>query len=469
MPLELVKGGLARMASFVCGRVDWRSLGCSVLLGLFCSAASAVDILGGRIWPAPDHTRLVLDLSAATQYKVFTLSNPDRVVIDVKGAQLKGRLALDGLEKTQIDRIRTAPRGTGDFRVVLDVMRKTAPKSFLLQPNQQYGDRLVVDLYDQDKVPADEVVEVVPDVEKKRVDLTEKRDLVIVIDAGHGGEDPGAIGPGGVREKNVVLAISKQLDALIDKTPGYGGKLTRTGDYYVGLRNRTKLARKHNADLFVSIHADAFKKPQAKGASVYALSKRGATSETARWLAASENRADLIGGVGGVSLGDKDEVLAGVLLDLSMTASMKASLGIGDEVLQSVGRVSKLHKKRVEQAGFVVLKSPDIPSILVETGFISNPVESRKLNSRKYQKRMAEAIYRGLQKYFQVNAPVGTYVAWQRDRGQDDGLMAYKIQRGDTLSEIAKRTRVSVAQLRKINGLSSDSIQIGQVINIPAS
>jgi N-acetylmuramoyl-L-alanine amidase len=291
---------------------------------------------------------------------------------------------------------------------------------------------------------------------------------VVVVDAGHGGEDPGATGPRGAREKDVVLKMARILADMIEQKPGYTAKLTRTGDYYIDLRSRTILARKHNADLFVSVHADAFRTPEPRGASVFALSQRGATSETARWLAQSENRSDLIGGAGGVSLDGRDDTLAGVLLDLSMTASINSSLGVGSEVLDQLGGVAKLHKRSVEQASFAVLKSPDIPSILVEAGFISNPREEKYLTTSGYQRKLADAVVRGIDDYFQKTPPPGTLLAWQKRNGKNE-VSQYRIQRGDTLSGVARRTQTSVSELMQYNGLNDDRVMVGQTIRIPAS
>lgn len=447
------------MKAYKLDRVIMVGVMCLAMMSSAWLSAAQVDITNPRIWPAPDNTRLVFDISGTVKHKVFSLENPHRLVLDIEDSRLVGSVGKLKLSGSPVKKIRTAKRNGNDVRVVLDLKRKLTARTFVLKPNDQYGNRLVIDLLEEARKK-------VPVVKKRASQQSQNRDIVIVVDAGHGGDDPGAIGPGRVKEKSVVLAIAKELQAAMNATPGYRVELTRTGDYYVGLRQRTKLARKHNADLMVSVHADAFKRPQANGASVFALSKRGASSETARWLAASENRADLIGGVGGVSLGDKDDVLAGVLLDLSMTASMKASLGVGDHVLRSIGKVGKLHKKRVEQAGFVVLKSPDIPSILVETGFISNPVEARRLNSRKYQKSIARAIKSGLTKHFTETPPVGSWVAWKRDAKRKLSG-PYTIRRGDTLSGIARKNGVTVSQIRKLNRLTSDALRVGQVISIP--
>ncbi len=425
-----------------------------------------------RLWPAPGHTRLVLDLSGRIDHSVFTLAKPDRLVIDMQNTRLAVDLTRLSLKGTPIEAIRSAPRNGNDLRVVLDLRHRVSPRSFLLDPNSQYGYRLIVDMQDPN----------VPDNDQTAVinasSVQGKRNIIVCIDAGHGGEDPGAIGPHGYKEKNVTLSIARDLQALVSAQPGFTAKMTRTGDYYVGLRDRTQLARKYNADMFVSIHADSYPSASAEGASVYALSRRGATSETARWLAQSENRADLIGGVGGVSLDDKSNTLAQVLLDLSMTASMKASLGIGRDVLTQLDDVTQLHRNHVEQAAFVVLKSPDIPSILVESGFISNPQEERLLISHKHQRAIAHAIFEGIQDYFQNSPPPGTLLASEKRQSRTataaplprpSPLQRYKVRSGDTLSSIAHRRQTSVDRLRKLNGLNSDVVVVGQVLQVPAS
>jgi len=430
------------------------------LLGLLFLCVSAVtqagDVKKVRMWLAPDHARLVFDLSGPSAHKVFTLSNPHRIVLDVENAKLTADLTKLGLDKSPVQRIRSGKNGK-TLRLVLDLKRAVRPKSFELKPNQKYGHRLVLDLYEKDSL-----VKAKKTAKPKAV---AGRDIVIAIDAGHGGDDPGAIGSGRVREKDVVLAIAKELKRRLDQTPGYKGKLTRTGDYYISLRGRTKAARKHNADLFVSIHADAFKDHRARGASVWVLSSRGASSEMGRWLARKENSADLIGGVGSVSLDDKDNVLASVLLDMSMTASREDSRSIAKGIHGNIKRFARMHKSHVEQAGFVVLKSPDIPSILVETGFISNPGEAAKLKTRSYQKKMADAVYKGITQHFERKPPALTYVAQRKAKDN----RSYKVVRGDTLSVIASKNGVSLASLRKVNSLKSDRIKIGQVLRIPAS
>lgn len=444
------------------------------------------DIQGVRLWRAPDNTRLVFDLSGPVQHSVFTLTAPDRLVIDVEKAAMKAALDKLPLANTPITGVRAGQRDGDGLRVVIELSAEVTPKSFTLDPNQEYGHRLVVDLFDKGASPSTAVVRppATPTPATPAVPVSPtvpstpaaappapgaRRDIVIAIDAGHGGEDPGAIGPGKVREKDVVLSIAKRLQAAIEAEKGYRAQLVRTGDYFIPLRKRTEIARKMGADLFVSIHADAAPRSSAYGASVYALSDRGATSETARWLADSENRSDLIGGVGNVSLDDKDRMLAGVLLDLSMTATLSSSLNVGQKVLSNMGSVTPLHKRRVEQAGFMVLKSPDIPSILVETGFISNPAEAKKLQTAAHQQALVRSIHSGIRHFFQEAPPPGTYVAWLRDSGKVSvGKREHVVRSGESLALLAQRYQVSMASLRSENNLKNDVIRVGQTLSIPA-
>ncbi|WP_343348880.1 N-acetylmuramoyl-L-alanine amidase [Pseudomonas sediminis] len=454
-----------------------------LLAALAAEALAASDIRSVRLWRAPDNTRLVFDLSGPVQHSVFTLAAPDRIVIDVTGAKLATNLEQLSLANTPITGVRSAQRSADDLRVVIDLSAPVSPKSFTLAPNQQYGHRLVVDLFDQGSAPpatqtpsiatSEPPVPVTPTQPPPKLTPVPngKRNIVVAIDAGHGGEDPGALSPvKGQYEKNVTLAISKELQRQINAEKGFRAELVRTGDYFIPLRKRTEIARKKGADLFVSIHADAAPRSSAFGASVYALSERGATSETARWLADAENQSDLIGGAGNVSLDDKDKMLAGVLLDLSMTASLSSSLNVGQKVLSNMGSITPLHKRRVEQAGFMVLKSPDIPSILVETGFISNPNEARKLHTASHQQALARSITSGVKQFFHENPPPGTYVAWLRDEGKiAAGPREHVVARGESLALIAQRYQVGLAALRSANKLNGDVIKVGQTLQIPAT
>ncbi len=452
-----------------------------LLTAVTVDALAVTQVKSMRLWRAPDNTRLVFDLSGPVQHSVFTLTAPDRLVIDINGATLAAPLTVS-TSNTPITSVRSAQRTPTDLRVVIDLNKSVTPKSFTLAPNAQYGNRLVVDLFDQaaDAVspPPTPPVATTPAVPvtptQPAIKLTPvpngKRDIVIAIDAGHGGEDPGASGSRGQHEKDIVLSIAKELQRQINGEKGYRAELTRTGDYFIPLRKRTEIARKKGADLFISIHADAAPSKAAFGASVFALSDRGATSETARWLADSENRSDLIGGAGNVSLDDKDRMLAGVLLDLSMTASLSSSLNVGQKVLGNMGRVTPLHKRRVEQAGFMVLKSPDIPSILVETGFISNANEAAKLATPSHQQSLARSIHSGVRQFFQQNPPPGTYIAFLRDSGKiAQGPREHSVRPGETLAMIAVRYQVSVSSLRSANNLKSDELKVGQALNIPTT
>jgi len=432
----------------------------AILALLLASSTWAVEVHDVRLWRAPDNTRIVFDLTGPTEHKLMVLDSPRRIVVDIENARLKTDLSDLKLANTPVSGIRSGVRNGDDLRVVLEMSATVNPRSFVLKANEKAGDRLVLDLYDQQAEGESTTVTTV----KKSVKQSAKRDIIIAIDAGHGGEDPGAIGPNKRREKVVVMAIARELDALFKSDNGFAPTLIRSGDYYISLRGRRELARKRQADLFVSIHADAFKRKEAHGASVYALSTRGATSTAASYLAQRENAADL---VGGVSLSDKDDVLAGVLADLSMTSTLDTSLKLGGKVLGKMDNIAKLHKRQVEQAGFAVLKSPDIPSILVETGFISNPEESRKLVSSSYQKKMARAIHAGIKDWFLAHPPSGTLIAWQKQQGGRQ----YVIASGDTLSGIAQRFNVSLSDLKSYNSISGtgSKIRVGQKLLIPTT
>lgn len=435
-------------------------LGCLMAFS-FPAAAAAVDVKNIRMWPAPDHTRIVLDIDRPVEYALFVLRDPDRVVVDLRGARLSKRVPKARPGDRLLARIRAAQhrraerRASGetrnDLRVVLDVKQRVRPKSFLLKPNRKYGHRLVIDIYPTGDEPDRTTA-------RKRVaDDAPKggRDVVIAVDAGHGGEDPGAVTRSGIREKDIVLAIARALRRRIDRTPGMKAVMIRDGDYYVGLRRRTELARHHGAHLLVSIHADSFRDPRVSGSSVYILSRRGASSEAARWLAEQENSSDF---VGGVSIDDKDDLLASVLVDLQQTATLSASSEVGGRVLGSLGRAGRRHKRRIEQAGFLVLKSPDIPSILIETGFLTNPSDAKRLSDPEHQDTVARAILDGILGYFDRNPPPGTAFASAR---------RHTIASGETLSEIAVRYRVSVERLRSANLIDGSIIRIGDVLRIP--
>jgi len=420
-----------------------------------------------RVRPSPERTRIVLDLSQPVDHTLFSLSNPKRLVIDIEKAKLGSERAKKIIENlnyrgTPIKGMRTAARNTHDLRVVLELDEQVKPRSFVLQPILQYGHRLVIDLY--------EVAQQITPI-SKQVDRISKqmRDVVVAVDAGHGGDDPGAIGKGNFYEKNAVLAIAKKLHLLFEKEPGFKSVLTRKGDYYLAHRKRTEIARQQQADIFLSFTRMHSKRQKQVAPLFMRYHKKVRPAKRPDGWRKKENSADLIGGVGAVSLDDKDDLLAGVLLDLSMTASLAASLDMGQEVLNAIKPINKLHKPRVEQAAFLVLKSPDIPSLLIETGYISNPAEARKLRSSAHQQKMANAIFLGVKRYIESNPPAGSFIAWRKQGNRTEGVETYKIVRGDTLSEIALKHRVSATQLKRANGLVNDTIKIGQLLRIPNS
>lgn len=365
---------------------------------------NSVDIRAVRLWAGPDNTRVVLDLSGSASHSLAVMTNPDRVVLDVAGARLGAGARAAPAAAGAVKQVRMATRPSGELRIVFDLSHPIRAKSFLTKPNDRYGYRLVVDL---GGTGADTPVK----AEHARPDA---RDLIIAIDAGHGGEDPGAIGKNGTREKDVVLAIARALAQRVNGEPGMRAVLTRDGDYFVPLRDRMRRARAQQADLFVSIHADSIRDRSVDGSSVYILSQRGATDEASRWLAERENASDLIGGG---SLDDKGDVLASVLLDLSQSASLTASQAAAEHVLHQLNQVGEIRKPLVQQARFMVLKSPDIPSMLVETAYISNPQEEQRLRGAVHQAKLAGAIHQGLRAYFYSDPPAGTRIAQMAGAG----------------------------------------------------
>jgi N-acetylmuramoyl-L-alanine amidase len=400
---------------------------------LFASPAllAANEITATRVWPADAYTRVTIEASSPLKYQTFTLKNPERLVVDVEDIAVNDVLSSLSTkiqaDDPYIEKIRVAVNQPTVVRIVVDLKAEVNFNVFSLKPAGDYQHRLVLDiipikdplmamlddLAEDGKSSPKPIIEPLPNNDKPESDGPDnKRIITIAIDAGHGGEDPGARGAKGSNEKDITLAIAKKLKSLVDAESNMRGVLTRDGDYFVSLGGRVVKARKLRADLFISIHADSFTKSSARGSSVFALSERGATSATARYLAQKENQSDLIGGV---SLKDKDPILAKTLLDLSQAATINDSLKLGKAVLGHVGEVNRLHKNHVEQAGFAVLKSPDIPSILVETAFISNPEEERKLNSDSHQTKLAESILKGIKKYFAANPPLAKVVVGEKD------------------------------------------------------
>jgi len=426
------------------------SLALCLLLPLAAVAGTTVENV--RIWDENDKTRVVLDLSQSVSHNIFTLRSPDRLVIDLKDGRLSKTLTSLPEGTGAVRTIRSAIRANGQLRVVLDLNAGVRSRSFTTGPNARYGDRLVIDLQHRGSLTP---------VKRASEEYRPGRDIVIAIDPGHGGHDPGAIGKRRTREKDVALSISRELAQRINAETGMKAVLVRNADIYIDHRARTGIARRNKADLFVSIHADAVSDRRANGASVYALSLKGASDEAAKQLAQRENAS-----VGGVSLEDKDDVLASVLIDLSQNASLSASLEVGSQVIREMGKIARMHRRTVQQAGLLVLKSPDMPSILVETAFISNPSEENKLRDKGHQRRLANAILAGIRNYFYTNPPPDTRIAANLRR-EPARQVRHVITRGDTLSEIAERYNVSPAAIRAANKLSSDNIRIGQTLSIP--
>jgi N-acetylmuramoyl-L-alanine amidase len=488
--------------------------GMLVLSSALSAQQPANQINNLRLWQSPDKTRVVFDVSENINYTVFSLSSPERLVIDIKNGGLKVALPIIDADNPHLRGVRSGSPIKGVLRFVFELKKPLDSHSFVLTPNELYGYRLVLDLVEKQSLPllaAENIVaqktsaaelesndssepETTPSIIEppvfvatrqsnleqqtpiEKVSAPTKQTITIAIDPGHGGEDPGATGHRGSREKTITLSIAKHLLKVINADSRMQAFLVREGDYYIDLTRRRTMAREKDADIFVSIHADAFTKKSANGLSVFALSQRGATSAMARALAKKENAADLIGGV---SLADKDAVLAKVLIDLSMTNTISESVNLGGRVLKELAKVGRLHSKRVEQAAFVVLKSPDIPSILIETGFITNLAEEKKLRTTRYQKKIANAVHRALGEYYdqtpyynQSSYSSTSVSSWPNklaSNSEVDAPKQYKVKSGDSLSGIAFRHGTTVAELKRINRLSNDIAVLGQRLKIPIS
>ncbi|MFT5788255.1 MAG: N-acetylmuramoyl-L-alanine amidase [Shewanella sp.] len=415
-------------------------------------AQSANKLEGVRVWAAPESTRIVFDLSQSPSYTHFTLTNPYRLVVDLKNSSNKVDLAKIANNSKLVKRIRkSSPPEKGTLRIVIDLVKPVKASLFSLPPTAPYGNRLVVDLDSGSSKPKSQ----------SGKPASALRDVIVAIDAGHGGDDPGSIGPTGMYEKKVVLQIAQKVAQKINATPGMKAVMTRTGDYFVNLNRRSEIARNSKADLLISIHADAFTSPQPQGASVWVLSMRRANSEIGRWLEQKEKHSELLGGAGEIIQNtDNEQYLAMTLLDMSMDRSMAISHNIADDVLSNLGKVTKLHKHKPESASFAVLKSPDIPSILVETGFISNHREERLLSQREHQNNIAKAVHKGVVKYFEANPPVNSLLASKSNT-------KHRVRSGESLSVIAHRYQISISRLKKANKLTSDTLKIGQTLVIP--
>jgi len=422
-----------------------------VLLLCICVQAFATNNINGvRVWPAPENTRVVFDLSKKPDYKYFSLSSPQRLVIDFKDSKkivsLKDVLNSD----KRIKRIRTSKsKRKGTTRLVLELADNYQLGVFSLAPAGQYGNRLVIDLYDKNRIN-----------KVANISKNSKRDIVIAIVAGHGGEDPGSIGAKGTYEKKVTLKIAKKLARLVDNQQGLKAVMIRKGDYYVNHNRKTEIARKSKADLLISIHADAFTSSKPNGASVLVQSTRRANSEFTRWIANRQKESELLGGAGETIKKTKDKNLAITLADMKKEYTMGSSYEFAKHVIKQMKKVTKLHKKKPEGLSLAVLKSSDIPSVLIETGFISNPREERNLNNSNHQQKLAKAIFTAVDNFFTNNPPDGTLYAATK-------LQEHKISRGESLSVVAQRYKVSVGQLKATNHLTSNTVRIGQTLKIP--
>lgn len=412
-------------------------------------AANSID--GVRVWPAPENTRVVFDLKNKPEYTYFTLQSPERLVIDFKSTSDAVSFANAASKDKRIKKIRSSKaKKKGSRRVVLELNNSFTTTIFALPPTGQYGNRLVIDLYDKT-------------IKKTKVasQVTQRqRDIVIGIDAGHGGEDPGSIGPKGTYEKRVTLAIAKKLKAEIDREKGMKAVLVRSGDYYITVGGRSEIARKNNVDLLVSIHADAFHSPKPNGASVWMISNKRVESELAKWLRNRDKNSELLGGGGGVIKNTNDDNLALTLADMNKEHSLDVSHGVAKNLVQELKRITKMHKKTPQHGNFGVLKSSDIPSILVETGFISNHQEERNLLSTKHQAKLAKAIKSGIKSYFIEHPLSNSYFA-------SIGYRKHRVTSGESLSLLAKRYNVSVGTIKSVNNLKSNTVRIGQTLKIP--
>jgi len=419
-------------------------------IGLLLCAPAAhandIEVIGSRLWHGPDRTRLVLELSGPVEYKVFSLEDPDRVVIDLKQSRLGGTALMPLEGGGPIKKVRSGSPATGVLRLVLDLIQPRNHRAFLLSPSASYPYRLVIDLTETGP-SATEFVEA--------SDIREQ-DYLVVIDPGHGGEDPGAVGANGSYEKKVVLEIARRLKRIINWDSRMRAVLTRTSDYYVSLRRRVAFAMDREADVFISIHADAAKRRSAQGSSVYILSTDGATSELGKWLARRENAADL---AGGVDIGEQEPILQKTLLDMGLDWKIKESRELGVHLLEALSKVGPLHSPNVERAGFAVLKSVDIPAVLVEAGFMTNPAEELALAQPLVQERIAGVIFRGLSAYCDLDPRCPEAV-----RNPD----VYVVAPGDSLILIAARLGLAVGDLKRVNRLTTEALEIGQKLKVPA-
>lgn len=451
-----------------------RTIGCALLVFISTSVffVSANTLEGVRVWPSPDETRIVIDLNSEANYSYFTLSSPSRLVIDLKNTNLKAKLPLTVSDSNVLSKIRkSSPPSKGTTRLVFELKHSVEAKLFKLAPTPggQYGHRLVMDLPHNANNKA-EVNKPIPNkpstpiINSNMNHIIGNGEIVVAIDAGHGGEDPGSIGPTRKYEKHATLAISKKVVARINAQPGMRAVLTRSGDYFVNLNKRTEIARKNKSHLLVSIHADSFRSPKPRGGSVFVLNTRRANTEIGRWVEKHEKQSELLGGAGDVlAKNSNDRNVSQTLLDLQFSHSQKEGYKLAVDVLGEMGKVIKLHKKAPVNASLAVLKSPDIPSILIETGFISNPTEEKQLFQRGHQDKIARAISNAIIRYLNENPPQGSLLAAQEQQS------VHKVRSGESLSLIAKKYGTTTAKLKSVNKLKSTSLAVGQLLTIPSN
>ncbi|MDC8829865.1 N-acetylmuramoyl-L-alanine amidase [Alteromonas sp. chi3] len=411
-----------------------------------------------RVWPTSASTRLVFDLKSAPEFTYFTLKNPDRLVIDLANTNSDTSLGSDETGAL-VKRVRySTPKNKDSTRIVVELNRKASPSLFAVAPAEGKGHRLVVDL--EDSAPSADN-SVVMDMNQSSRD----RDIIVAIDAGHGGKDPGSIGPAGSFEKNITLSIAKMLEDKVNAEKGMRAVMTRSGDYYISPNARPEVARKHKADLLISIHADAFTQPEPRGGSVWVLSMRRADSELGRWLEKSERHSELLGGAAEVISDNASErYLAETILGLSMDHSMTTSYDLSNKVIGELKQITRMHKRSPQAASLAVLTAPDIPSILVEVGFISNPQEEKNLNWAQYRQQLATALFSATKRYFHQMPPDGTlWAAMKADN------RTHKVRSGESLSLLAQRYNVKVSSIKAANNLNGDVVRIGQVLTIPST
>lgn len=448
-------------------RIIWYTL--FVVLSTSSFFVSANTLEGIRVWPSPDETRIVIDLNSEANYSYFTLSSPYRLVVDLKNTNVKAKLPLNVKDSKVLTKIRkSSPPSKNTTRLVFELKHSVMAEVFKLAPTPggQYGHRLVMDLphsKTSSSTPAPSKPSK-PVINSSSNHIVGNGEIIIAIDAGHGGEDPGSIGPTRKYEKHATLAISKKVVAQINAQPGMRAVMTRSGDYFVNLNKRTEIARKNKSHLLVSIHADSFRSPQPRGGSVFVLNTRRANTEIGRWVEKHEKQSELLGGAGDVlAKNSNDRNVSQTLLDLQFSHSQKEGYKLAKNVLSEMGKVIRLHKKEPVNASLAVLKSPDIPSILIETGFISNPTEEKQLFQRAHQDKIARSISKAIIRYLHDNPPQGTLLAAQ------GGQTKHKVRSGESLSLIAKKYGTTMAKIKSENNLKSTSLKIGQVLVIPSN